>query len=373
MSYKGVFVDDDQDEAYAYALLLSTPGEEGLCLETLPVTEVADLAADLFDKAPDLVALDFRLDEKLERITAKQAFKGSSLAQLLRDKVICAPLKDFPIVLISAEDKFEHWYRPDSTAHNLFDRTYVKEKVTEDKEKIRQELVALCNGYKQLTSVWCEGDRLSVFGLREDERKVVDIQELRYMLADAAAPHIAARIILRTIIDRTGILFSDTDIAARLGIAETSITKVTQLLIDEGILYNGIFGAGWRRWWGHRFDEWAESIFGRRPTGLTGSERVSVLNKKTGLDCTPAKSRWTGSSDERFAFACASCNQPTEIRHSLAAYDPLAPRFGQHRRICWDCLQTDRYLRAHLRVDAVDENLLQEVMRNERGSDGEQA
>jgi hypothetical protein len=372
VGYKGLFIDDYVDQAEIYAPLLSSKGEDGLTLDCSVAKEnVAEFANEIFESNPNIVALDFSLDDNLELVSPKKAYKGSGLAQLLRDKIITTsdPCRDFPIVLVSAEDKLSRLFRPDSTAHDLFDKTYVKEKATEDKEQVRKELVALCHGYSMLKSVW-NGDRLNVFGLPEKEQRSIETQELTWVIADAAAPHIVARFILREVIDRAGLLLSDNEVAARLGVAKTEAEGFEKLLSDNSIRYEGIFHGGWRRWWAHRFDAWAENFFARRPTSLTGIERVRLLRERAGLDLVPAVSAWNGSSDERFAFACASCGQPTEVRHSLAAFDSRVPRFGQRRRICWDCIQTDKYLYARLSVDDIDSNLVEEVKdkirRNER-------
>ena len=362
MRYKGFYVDDSLTDQI-FARRLSTRDNEGLTLSFKPVKEAADLADEIFEAHPDLVALDFRLDENLAETNLRHAYKGSGLAQLLRDRAAVEPQWDFPIVLVSNEQKYHKYYRPDGTAHDLFDRAYFKENVSEDSTEARRELLSLCEGYEALKAIWSSGDRLSVFGLTDKERHVVNVQELRLALEDAAAPHIAARIILRDIIDRTGILLSDGEVAARLGISPNQISLVTPMLTANDIPYNGVFGAGWRRWWAHRFDDWAEEYFKRRPTSLTAAERARIISEKEGLEVEAAKSPWNDSSDEKVAFSCACCGRPTEIRHSLTAFDPRVPRFGQRKRICWDCIQADRMGNgpAALKIDEIDANFVDEV------------
>lgn len=365
MAFKGLFIDDTEEESI-FATLLSTRGSEGLAIEYRPVSEAAILAGEIFETNPDIIALDFRLDENPEMIAPKLAYKGSGLAQLLRDKASVQPLQDFPIVLISAEEKFEQFYRPDSTAHDLFDRTYGKVYASENSSQVKSELLALCSGYRLLKSIWT-ADRLSVFGLDGAEREVVESQELRTM-AQVAAPHIMARVILRNIIDRPGILLSDAEIAAKLGLSE--IGPLEEKLVANNLMYDGIFHQGWRRWWAHRFADWATDLFGQRPVNMLGSERRALLEAKFNLTLSPAESTWNRSQDERFAFACAACDRPGEIRHSVAAFDPSAPRYTQRRRICWDCIQTGRYEQARLAVDDVDANIAKDVLNMPRDEDG---
>ncbi|WP_292039224.1 hypothetical protein [Massilia sp. UBA6681] len=359
MPFKGYFI-DDSDEARIYATLLSVQGENGIDVEFREVSDAVLLSGELFGLSPDLVALDFALDDNPNVIEPKHAYKGSGLAQLLRDKATVDPAGDFPVVLISAEEKFEKYYRPDSTAHDLFDRTYGKVYTSENYKQVRIELLDLCEGYKILKSVWGEGsDRLSIFGLPEDERSIIDVQELRSAITNAAAPHIAARTILKDVIDRSGILFSDGEVAARLGLSE--IGPLAQILTESGLAYAGIFSKGQRRWWAHRFDTWAENLFGQRPANVLGDDRARIIEEKFGLGIAGAVSTWDCSPRERFAFSCASCGRPGEVRHSVSVFESSAPRFVHRRRICWDCVQTERYLDLRLTVDDVDANIVKEV------------
>lgn len=366
MSFNGFFVDDHEE---IYAILLSKSDPDGISIEYRPLKEAATLAGELFDATPDIVALDFRLDDNPQMIDPKKAYNGSGLAQLLRDKASATPQLDFPIVLVSAEDNLERFYRPDGTAHDLFDRIYKKEEVSENPESTQSQLVSLCSAYAKLKSVWdVPAERLSVFGLEIDEVEVVATQELRSALLSAGAPHIAARIILKGLIDRSGILFSDDELAARLGISE--LGPMADILIKNNIFYDGVFSGGWRRWWAHRFDDWAIGIFGARPSTLTGTTRASILNNQLDVTVAAATSTWNGSSDERFAFSCCVCNRAGEVRHSVAAFDPNAPRYSIRKRICWDCIQTDRYLAKKIEVDDVDAGLADEVKSKSRSHDG---
>lgn len=359
MKYKGAFVDDTPEDA-VYANLLTTKDASGLDIEYLPVDEAPVIADKLFNSNLDIVILDFRLDENPSAVSPTHAYKAGGLAQLLRDKSIESPISDFPIVLLSAEQKFDKFYRPDATAHDLFDAAYAKENVATTADMIVAQLISLCSGYHLLRQAWREGtNRLELFGLPTEEQQFVDIQELRIGLESAGAPHIAAKLILRDVINRTGILYSDADICARLGV--TTIEELLPILNSSEIAYTGIFSQGWRRWWAHRFDQWADVLFGRRPLSFGTGERVAILSAKLAIDLQPAASPWNGSLDERLAFACASCDRPTETRHSLSVFDPKLPRFSQKRRVCWDCIQTEKYKNERLVIEDVDVPLVEEI------------
>ena len=367
MTFRGIFIDDTKEEK-VYAKMLSGSSGSSLDIDYAEVSDAGSLTDTIFKSRIDIVILDYRLDDNPEMIDPKCAYKASGLSQMLRDKAIAEPKFDFPIVLLSAENNYKILYRPDTTAHDLFDRTYIKEYLIGNIGAVKNEMLALCDGYSKIKVGWDADDRLDLFEASPDVRAAVDIQELRFALKDAAAPHIAARVILRDVIDRTGLLLSDLDVAARLGISPETVKTVAQLLEAQQIQYSGVFSGGWRRWWAHRFDPWAEEIFGRRPHTLTGKERAKILSEKFGLEIASATSTWNHSTEERFSFACVSCGRPSEIRHSVAAYDPIVPRFGQRRRICWDCIQTDRNQDKY-RVDQVDSNLIPMIMIKKRDDD----
>ncbi|CAI8774240.1 Response regulatory domain-containing protein [Pseudomonas chlororaphis] len=364
MSFKGYLVDDTVEDA-VYARLLSSKVGEGLALEYLQVSEAVALTNHIFNSNIDIVLLDFRLDENPGMISPEHAYKGSGLAQLLRDKAMASPEKDIPIVLISAEDKFRSFFRPDRTAHDLFDVAYGKDQASADRSKIQRQLISLCEGYRLLKSYW-DADRMSIFSENSDDLVFFDNQDITSNIRDAAAPHIAARAVMKNLIERNGVLLTTSEALARLGIDKSGHAELEELLNNNNIGYNGIFSSGWPRWFAHRFDSFSEEILKKRPSNLTGNEKCKILNEKTGLNFKPAKSTWNQSSDEKFIFSCASCSEPTEIRHSLSAYDPTCPRHAQRRRICWDCVQTDKYIERCLKIDEIDLGLVEEIKHKER-------
>lgn len=357
MTYKGIFVDDAD---LVYAETLSSP--DHLAFQPQEVEEVAILARKIVGEGPIIVAIDYRLDEQPAGLDADQTYKGSALAQHLRDASIEHPEQDFALVLVSAESKIKALYRPDKTAHDLFDRVYVKEDINKKRTEIRQELVSLCRGYEKLRSVGNNYEIVDLMAGTDDDRPHIDVQEIRTRLTEAAAPHVAARILF-SLIDHAGPLLNTKNACAYLGIDPGDGQAVTELMRDAGIAYEGIFGDAWPRWWANRLDSWAQGLFKRRATGLPASDRARLLSEITGRAFEPARSPWNKSPDELISFACASCGRGTELRHSVAAFEPAQPRYNVRRRICWDCIQTDQYEAAvpPLSIDDADKDLAEQV------------
>ena len=352
MTFKGLFIDDQETES-AFADTLSQAGV--IELTFVKPEEVSDLTSQVLVANPSIMLIDYRLDEVGTDGSAAVNYKGSGLAQNLRDKAIENPQSDCPLVLVSAEAKIKSLYKHDKTAHDLFDRVYVKHIINDDRDRVRSELLAMCNGYETLRA--CDGkyDLLALCGLGEDEGWVLDHQQLRVGIGEAKAPHIVARIFLRDLIDRNGLLLDDNELAALLGISRDCVDKVAPTLTESGIAYTGLFSGLMRRWWTHRLDDWAAEEFGGRATGLTAMARADALNEKFNLALTAATSPWTGLADEFVAFACTVCGRPTELKHSVAAFDQDRPKFAKVKRICWDCIQLDKYKTAEPPV-LVDDN-----------------
>lgn len=341
--YQGLFLDDRQDQAI-FVPYLTVEGESGLTTEFQLVQHQAleEMASTILERHPDILALDYRLDDSQDGVR----YKAGPLAQQLRDHASELPNDDFPIVLLSHENIIQEQYGHDLTTHDLFDRVYAKEELATHKQRIGKELLALIEGYKQIINTLGDGTRLlQLLGLSDDERgaALLNNQELRGW-QELKAPHLLAKKIIRNIIDRNGLLLDPCSVLARLGIAKDSPDAdafLTTLEIDNAS-YRGIFHGGWKRWWSHRIEVFGEQACGDELGNLTAKERVECWNRLFNLKLEAAKSRWT-QSDETFpSFACASCAHPTEKIHSVAAFDH-APSFVERKRICWQCIATGVY------------------------------
>lgn len=357
MTYTGIFIDD---EDLVYAETLST--DNTLKFSILKITDAASLAKTIFDAKPDIVALDYRLDGT-PGLSASLSYKGSALAQHLRDMLSEHPDRDFAVVLVSAEQRIRTLYRPDKTAHDLFDRVYVKEQINKNGAAIRNELISLASAYQSLRNKRGKYIVSDILGLQENEHHYSDRQDLVNALTDATLPHVVIRYLLRNIIERNGLLLDSSAVAARLGVEPSQIDSILPTLASAGVAYSGLLQSAWPRWWAHRLDEWALTTFGRRATSLTGEDRARQLSEKLSIELKPATSRWNDSANELFSFSCACCRMPTELRHSLAVFESDLPKFAQRRRLCWDCFQTDRYedTTPAIQIDESDKALAIEV------------
>ncbi|BDY16025.1 hypothetical protein Sulfitobl28_19950 [Sulfitobacter pontiacus] len=339
--FTGIFV-DDRDEVYAELL-----SNEDINFAYQGLQEIMDLRTIVLAAKPDIVALDYRLDQHLNGFPASKTFKGGPLAQLLRDAAIEHPELDFPIILVSSENNIRQIFNPDKTAHDLFDEVMIKEELQESTDRAMRKMLALCEAYSTLRGMGGEYHLSQMVGLPADSLDIVDHQELVQAVEVAGAPHIVSRIFAKLLIGRTGLLIDDAELCARFGVTLENAEIASAALNEGGVeRYSGLFSSDDRRWWAHQVDAFLVSVFGKRATGLPSSVRATMLNERFNTGFQPALSTWINgdeAANELIAFACSCCRRGTELRHSLAVYEPPQPSFIVRRRLCWDCIQTDNY------------------------------
>ncbi|HEC85582.1 MAG: hypothetical protein DRR08_28725 [Candidatus Parabeggiatoa sp. nov. 2] len=364
--YQGIFVDAAEADKH-FAELMSSKGRYGLRVEFQKPDEMMTLAKEILSSQPDLVALNYRLNNNRKKRPSN--YKAGALAQQLRDSVMESVSKDFPIILVSSQDDIKAFF-DNVTAHNLFDRCFSKEELELGNGGLHsEELLSLVKGYKHLIKNWNQPERWSIFlGITGQERLRISYQAIRE-LDKLKAPHQVARDILRYVIDRPGLLLDKENLLAELGVAETGkdVDALLEILRQEKVLYTGIFSEGWTRWWSHRLDRWGEKLCNEALGNLTAKQRTSCLNKKLGLKLSPAKSRWQGHTNALFAFACVSCHQPTEEEFSVAVYDPLPLpyTFAQSKYICWKCVETGEFEEKGFELDESEEFIVDKIQNGE--------
>ena len=360
MTFKGIFVEDNDTEA-AYAEQMSTKGT--LILEHERPRPVSQHSKDIFAKHPDILVLDFRLDLDLGDMKANEAYKGSAMAQQLRDLAIGEPQHDFPIVLVSSEQKIREQFVPDRTSHDLFDMVCPKEEVQNNRAVVRQHLIGLCLGYERLRASAGAFNLRELAELPEDEDYAIDFQDLRQAMTRAGAPHLVAALFLNHLIGRPGPLLGIEDACARLGVSGDEAPTISKILQERRLAYSGLFSEGWPRFWAHRLDELSRDVFGGRATGIPSGIRAQKISDEFKLELAPAKSPWTGKTDELIAFSCACCGKGTEMRHSVGVFEMGMAAYSNRRRICWRCIHDDSYLACTppFEIDEADAALVEEV------------
>jgi len=349
MEYKGVFVDDDGDDSrIADRLSFSVPNDSTNFEFQLLDKPMEEKAEEIFQTEPDIVALDYRLDEK-----SKYRYKAGPLAQHLRDRCMQSISSDFPIILVSYEQNIKEYYEPDLTAHDLFDLKYGKQEISDDSHRVHKELLSIIKTYKIISKSWNETNRLELI-LKANSNQLLLLGQDMDTMNNKNAPHQLASTVYRWLIKRQGLLLDENNLYARIGVDLSSrdIDKLKDILNKADVSYTGIFSDGWPRWWDDKLRVWGEGLCGSPLGDLTADKRVNRFNEALGLHLEAAESSWReGHKDALFHIACASCGRPTEIEYSVPAYDPVTYKFVQKKAICWDCVQKGKYEDKSLSID----------------------
>jgi len=368
---KGIYVDDLPDEARVISRKLLS---SNVSIDVLPPSEdLLSLAANISSARPDFVLLDYRLDQHAAPgSSAAATYRAAPLAQQLRDRTDDPATVEFPIILISSEDKIRNLFRPEKTAHDLFDWKLIKSRVGAQ-QGTPKVISGLAEGYARLRKLNGKFDVLSVFGIDEDLDFLVDHQELHLALEQAEYTHVAARYILTFVIKRQGLLLDRRNLHARLGLSAKSegIPEVEALFSQER--YQGAFAECRDMWWSELFESRFREHFQSSLSSMSASERAAALSERVGISIIGAADTWDGNKEFFPSFACACCGEPTSLEHSLACFDSRLPSFVQRLRVCFRCVQQDKIQEDrsahedgyHLQVDSNEEIVARRLRTNQ--------
>lgn len=368
MTKAGVFIDDQDDQREVISRLLSKSGID-FSARIVP-TRMKAVRSQILDLKPDIIVMDYRLDE-VHGEEFDGDFRAGALAQNLREAFLEHPEQDAPIVLLSTEGNIRNLFQPDRTAHDLFDQWFLKDQIQDQKSgqyrRVFRHLNGLIEAYHEIKALRAdltgEDAVRRLLGLPADAFEQVETKGLKPLFVNSdgevEATHLVARQILKRLILRPGILMDEATLRAKLGISEDdneSFERLSRSAGFEGFLYAGVFSGGWRRYWRHRFNRWIGETFDSPLSAFTGMQRVEQLNTLFDTDLKPAVSRWSGSTKEHFAAACRVCGFPTEIRYSVAEFNPRNTAYTDPGRICFDCVDLETEMsRKQIRVDESEE------------------
>ncbi|PNQ76002.1 hypothetical protein BA950_09275 [Erythrobacter sp. SAORIC-644] len=372
--FKGLYIDDDEPQRVLYSELLSSDKFD-FSEEALPKS-LSYLVDTIEEQEPSIIVMDYRLDGT-HNDGWDNKFKAGGVAQVLRDHFVEAPARDVPIILLSTERNIQQLFAPDKTSHDLFDLWYLKEELHlgegSRRNEIHSKLEALVCGYQQIKDELAVGEPQGLaqrlLALSKEEYAQINSEGLKLLLLNSEGagerPHVIARQFYHSVIKQPGLLISRRSLAAKLGITPESFAELANAGIFSNLEFDGLFAGGWHRFWRHRFDQWEDETFDILLANLTGQERADKLADRFKRPVEAAASKWSGSSNEKFSFACRVCEDATELCHSVAAFEPKLLPFMERGRICYDCIdREDEMRRKRIRVAEADEQIVSDI-RNE--------
>lgn len=327
MGYKYLYIDDNTAENVKGIIVgLEKEGELSIAFRN-PAdnweSERDDILSKSFSEYDGLV-IDLNLEENPNQSKIYSKYKGSSLAQEIRNISRANEMKEIPIVLLSATVNINRYF--DKTNEDLFDLVIRRDQLTDVYIPIRKKLIALAEGYKaiNLHKGKINFDELFLTSFDREDIRILD--QLETLVGFPT--HAISKFIVKNLLDRNGPLITEKLLAVRLGIDIQESKDWSKLLADIKFNYQGVFHIGWDRWWMSGLESWWKDNFSDLNLRTTpGEVKVEKLKEKTGFTNLIAIVKSEKSKSSSFWTTCVGTGVPIDTVDGLiiAGQDNIFP------------------------------------------------
>ncbi|SFZ96684.1 hypothetical protein SAMN05216324_1244 [Chryseobacterium limigenitum] len=317
-TFKVLYIDDDKDEKLKIEPIVNSLTSQALIDIVLSYPEkLEDYVEKIRSEFSDIDAclIDLKLNENLKGKSNYASYPAQVLAGAIRtyQSGKDAKFKEFPIFLISSDDKKKDFYDTDVSSHDLFDFFISKNNLAAEGVFYEKTMYSIISSYVEIEKGLKIHDLLQI--PKEDFKSLNFYHNLDNNLIS-----IVSQYINNEVINKDGILISEDTLFARLGIDKES-KNLDPLLesINSYCKYTGIFSFNSDRWWAQKLIYWWEDTF---PTAkslitLNATERVKFLSEKFEiqelLPAVPINS-WMSS---KFWTVCQILKKPIDTRDGL--------------------------------------------------------
>ena len=321
MTYKYLYIDDNTPEN-AKGITTGLEQEDVLKVIFRNPTgswelERDDILSKEFEEYNGLI-VDLNLEETPNEHQKHAKYKGSSLAQEIRNISKAGEIAEIPIILLSATVNLNKYF--DKTNEDLFDLIVKRDELKDVFIPIRNKLIALAGGYKKINEVKGKIDFSNLL-LRdvklEDLRMIAQLQ-----LLSSFPTHTLSKFIVKHLLDQSGPLITQKLMATRLGIDIEKSDDWIKLISNFDFKYKGVFHEGWDRWWMSGLEKWWKQNMG--PVSLRNTDaasRVSVISEKTGFRSLQPIQKTDKSRSNSFWTLCAGSQVAIDIVDGLLVAD----------------------------------------------------
>jgi len=261
----------------------------------------------------DGLILDLRLDDTPNNEGNRSDFRGSAIAQEIRSRQTEGDIKQFPIILFSANEKINQSFN--ILGNNIFDVIIDKSLINDDLYKQYQgQLYSISKAYKQIQKN--KDEKNSIIKLLNVESDLID-ERFVYALENIEKKqcNVLVNFLLKELIVPQGLLVDENVLAARLGVdRKASLDWYKVLEFFKEAQYEGILSEGWGRWWMVFIEnKWAEiSPNNSYLQMLSAEERINILKEKLNIDgLFPAKIMDKAHSSQ-FWTICQAYEKPID-------------------------------------------------------------
>ncbi|KMQ67688.1 hypothetical protein ACM39_12600 [Chryseobacterium sp. FH2] len=324
-TFKILYIDDDKDEKLKIDPIVESLTSQALIEIELSYPEVLEgYVEKIKTDFPDIDAclIDLRLNENLKGRDNYASYPAQVLAAAIRtyQSGKDAKFKEFPIILISSDEKKKDFYDTDISSHDLFDFFISKNDLAYKGKYYEKMIFSITSAYKEIEK---SKKVYELLNIEKEEFKTLNF----YHNFDDNLISIISQYIYNEIIGKDGILICKETLFARLGIDINDSGGLDVLFksIDESCKYDGIFSDSNERWWAQKVIYWWEDTFPEAKSLiiLNAEERLSIIKEKFDLkDAAVAKpiDDWMSS---KFWTICQILKKPMDTRDGLLILNNL--------------------------------------------------
>ncbi len=339
MSTKYLYVDDDETqklEELIAELEFHAGGQLKIThTQTRPMKEIQRMFSE---GGYDGLMIDQKLDAANEKGDVA-GYWGTSLAQDCRTEMIGNQMEVAPIVLFSNEDVYVKYFDKDQSAHNLFDYTVGKTKVSKSESYAYQAshiLIGLATSYKiakenVIPKIGSSAKIQEILGpllnWNDNVYKYCDKRFVEYAESKLEDVHTLISLILHNLVRSAGMLVTESMLATRLGvdIQRSKGWDEFKMLLEDS-KYRGVFSSLKDRWWFSAIEDWwYDNELNDQPLrGLTAIERVESIKEVTGCEgLVPLVPKYTnGTQSEKYWVNCIVSDTPLDICDAILVSKP---------------------------------------------------
>jgi len=215
--YNVIFVDDREDQFIILNQVRREAKDSLEFFDCVPEASIMETQKAISDKSPDLLLLDYRLDEKPVRDDKIAEYKAGPVAQQFRDSAIEDYKSDFPIFAVSLEENIR-LYEPDKTSHDLFDQIWLKNFFVDHPSEAVSQMISFIEAYKEIINCFNSENRLhELLQINPEEVGFIDSHFFKEF-NKFKAPHLISINFFKTFIRRAWLLPDKENLVALLGI-----------------------------------------------------------------------------------------------------------------------------------------------------------
>lgn len=307
MAYKYLYIDDNSEiTAKGIITGLEKEGELKIDFDNPKGNweeERQRILSEEFKNYNGLI-LDLNLEEMPNKKQALSFYKGSTLAQEIRNISKAGSIKEIPIILLSATINLAKYF--DKTNEDLFDLIISRDELSDLFIPTRQKLITLAEGYELIDKCKSNNDFAELFRHKLEAEDIRFLGEIKTIFEYPI--HTISNFLIKNVFQKTGVLIPEKIMATRLGVdIEKSKDWESILKHLEKFIYTGVFSGGWKMWWMSGIEYWWTSELGIENSlrATKASEKIEILKEKLKLEGLTPLQKLDKAKSESFWTNCA--------------------------------------------------------------------